>query len=287
MAKGSDNKFPKVIITEGSAPSNADSGDQKLYIDSADHKLKRKDSSGTVVSIEDAGSGAPSTSEYVTTAADGGLSAEVVIPGLAGSADVAGLAGGGISEEYDSSTTGLTWDSTPTVNSDTTRKSYLYISHTASGVQHFIGTRAWVPGSGAFDARVQMHNFGSTTEGNTGAGLYISNADKSLAVMLWYYRAAAGSGQWTCQPFTYASSTFTTRGSAETVIAARTTSIPIYLRIARDGSNNISWYWSLDGFAWASLGTYSFTLTVALIGYRISGNNSTTICMSDWLRTNV
>ena len=56
MALGSDNKFPKVIVVEGSAPSNADSGDQKLFIDSADHHLKRKNSSGTVVDIESGGS---------------------------------------------------------------------------------------------------------------------------------------------------------------------------------------------------------------------------------------
>jgi hypothetical protein len=56
MAKASDNQFPKIIITEGSAPSNATSGDQKLYLDSSDHHLKRKNSSGTVVDIEAGGS---------------------------------------------------------------------------------------------------------------------------------------------------------------------------------------------------------------------------------------
>lgn len=57
MTIGSDNKFPKIIVTESTAPSNADSGDQKLYIDSSDHKLKRKNSSGTVVDIEAGGGG--------------------------------------------------------------------------------------------------------------------------------------------------------------------------------------------------------------------------------------
>lgn len=73
MAKGSDNKFPKLIITEGSAPSNADSGDQKLYIDSADHKLKRKNSSGTVVTIESTGTigGATGSTDNAVLRADG------------------------------------------------------------------------------------------------------------------------------------------------------------------------------------------------------------------------
>lgn len=52
MAIGSDNKFPKIIITEGSAPSSPSAGDQKLYIDSADHHLKRKNSSGSVTDLE-------------------------------------------------------------------------------------------------------------------------------------------------------------------------------------------------------------------------------------------
>jgi hypothetical protein len=52
MTAASDNKFPKVIITEGSAPSSPSAGDQKLYIDSSSHHLSRKNSSGTVVDLE-------------------------------------------------------------------------------------------------------------------------------------------------------------------------------------------------------------------------------------------
>lgn len=39
-------------VTEQTVPANPDSGDQRLYIDSADHKLKRVNSSGTVTTIE-------------------------------------------------------------------------------------------------------------------------------------------------------------------------------------------------------------------------------------------
>src|SRR5689334_7044714 len=53
MAKGSDNQFPKVILTEqGSTPANPSAGDQKIFIDSSDHKLKRVNSSGTVTALE-------------------------------------------------------------------------------------------------------------------------------------------------------------------------------------------------------------------------------------------
>lgn len=52
MTKASDNVFPKVIVLEGTAPSSPSAGNQTLYIDSADHKLKRKNSSGTVTIVE-------------------------------------------------------------------------------------------------------------------------------------------------------------------------------------------------------------------------------------------
>jgi hypothetical protein len=66
MTKASDNLFPKVIIVEGSAPSSPSAGDQTLFIDSSDHKLKRKNSSGTVTSIETAaGSGTLVEIDYV------------------------------------------------------------------------------------------------------------------------------------------------------------------------------------------------------------------------------
>lgn len=63
MTKASDNIFPKLIVAEGSAPSSPSAGDQKLFIDSADHKLKRKDSGGSVTTIEGGGSTSPLTTK--------------------------------------------------------------------------------------------------------------------------------------------------------------------------------------------------------------------------------
>lgn len=65
MPRGSDNIYPHVLVSEGSAPSASSSGtypgiasgDQALFIDSADHKLKRVNSSGTVTTIEGSGGG--------------------------------------------------------------------------------------------------------------------------------------------------------------------------------------------------------------------------------------
>ena len=51
MTTASDNKFPKVIVTEGAAPSSPSAGDFKLYVDSADHLFKMKNSAGTVTTF--------------------------------------------------------------------------------------------------------------------------------------------------------------------------------------------------------------------------------------------
>jgi len=52
VTKASDNEFPSLLIKEGTAPASPASGDQRVYIDSADHHLKRKNSSGTVTDLE-------------------------------------------------------------------------------------------------------------------------------------------------------------------------------------------------------------------------------------------
>jgi hypothetical protein len=61
LPTASDNPFPSLLVTEGSAPSSPAAGKQRVYIDSADHKLKRKNSSGTVTVIESSGSVATDT----------------------------------------------------------------------------------------------------------------------------------------------------------------------------------------------------------------------------------
>lgn len=56
MAKASDNIYPLVRLAPGAAPASPAAGQQVLYLDSADsNKLKRKDSSGTVTTVEGSG----------------------------------------------------------------------------------------------------------------------------------------------------------------------------------------------------------------------------------------
>lgn len=52
MTVASDNKFPKIVITESAAPSSPAAGDQKLFIDSSDKHLKLKNSAGAVTDLQ-------------------------------------------------------------------------------------------------------------------------------------------------------------------------------------------------------------------------------------------
>jgi len=109
MATGSDNKFPKVIITEGSAPASPSAGDQKLYIDSSDHKLKRKNSGGTVQSVDGDVVGPGSATDghlAVFDGATGKLVKDGGAPGVGGSS--------GTFTDYSSTSTVSGWSGTPT-----------------------------------------------------------------------------------------------------------------------------------------------------------------------------
>lgn len=71
MAKASDNPYPSVLVVEGTTPASPPAGDQRVFIDSADHKLKRVNSSGTVTTIESSGSGLTAIPVSVLTVTSG------------------------------------------------------------------------------------------------------------------------------------------------------------------------------------------------------------------------
>lgn len=58
MAKASDNLFPYVHLVPAAAPAAPAAGAERIYLDSGDgNKLKRKNSSGTVTTVEGGGGG--------------------------------------------------------------------------------------------------------------------------------------------------------------------------------------------------------------------------------------
>lgn len=221
--------------------------------------------------------GAPSDGKYVTTTSHGSLSDAVVIPGLAGSGDISGVGGAGTSEEYDSSTTGLSWSpSTPnTVDSNTTLKSHLYIKSTDSTER--LGTKSWSP-AGAFDARTKFM-LDDEDQDNGSIGLVITSSSHSNRLLLMFSSDQASQRMYVAA-YTYSGS-YTARGSVWYMHGVN----DMYLRITRDGSNNISWFWSSNGITWQRIATASFSLTVANIGFRSS--DAAHKAFVDFLRTSV
>ena len=220
---------------------------------------------------------------FVTTAAVTGLTGEKVIPGLAGSADRAGAgpASQVITEEYDTTTEGLTW--TPSApsghDSHTTVPSHLY-ARTTDSTERF-ALRAFSP-AGAFDARCHLS---CAMEGAVvGAfGLMLANAGNTDRVVVSFNPSDNGSGGngtgFYVRAYTYTGGTYTQRGTTWAAGSAR------YLRITRDASNNVSFWFSFDGLIWTLIVTQAFTFTPTQIGYRVAVFASTAGAMvSDWLR---
>lgn len=265
----------KFIFQEGTLPTGTpDTGTWWLYFKS--DGLYMLDDADTETNIV-----AP-TAEFITSAASGGLSAEVVIPSFAGSPDIEGSSGGGaIDREFDNSGgTLFTWDTSPLAEDiDTTAKSYYYVQFDSTTATDKIGTLAWSPGSGAFDARckIALGSDQTATSINGDVGLHIGDSGNSNRISLTVDTT-------TIEAFTYAAAAYTQRGSTHAIDSTDF----IYLRIVRDGSNNVSFYFSKNGIIWKLIATQSFTLTIANIGIRVTNGTTTdSYCILDWLRTDV
>ncbi len=221
--------------------------------------------------------GAPTTAPYITTAADAGLSAEIVIPPLALNHNQPGWPSGfaGILEEYDSGSTGLTWSASnpATHNSNSTVPHHRYVNVTDAATRY--GTRAWAP-SAAFDARCHVSMGGI---GGWSTGLWVGDTTGSAGVLLAFSLINTGPSM---AAYTVSGGSLTQRGG--TWLVGNNAG---YLRVSRDGSNNVTHYWSHDGILWVTIATTSFSFTPAAIGYRVSTGSGNQVMISDWLRTDL
>lgn len=207
--------------------------------------------------------------------------------GMVGSADIDGVGGAGTSEEWNTATTGLSWSpsSPTTVDSNTTYPGHLYIANQADTTER-LGTKAWAPGAGAFDARlgrvqVACNSTASALSGDV--ALHIGDATNANRLMMGLSYTYS-TGELLIRAWTYTGGSYTQRGSSVTIELA----MPAYLRISRDGSNNCSFFYSFNGVLWQAMATQSFTLTVANIGVRTVGNATAGHQAAfDWLRTSV
>jgi hypothetical protein len=71
VTKASDNPYPSLLIVEGSAPTSPSAGNQRLFIDSADHAVKVKNSGGTVTAVGGTGTGGGGLLAYAAYAPGG------------------------------------------------------------------------------------------------------------------------------------------------------------------------------------------------------------------------
>jgi hypothetical protein len=231
--------------------------------------------------VSGGGGGAPTDAPYITAAASSDLSAEIVIPSLAASADRAGVGGAGFSEEFDDATTVFTWSSAPAVvDYDTTVPSAAYIK--AAGTTDYVGWRSWSP-AGDFDIRWKVHLGGSGNAIHVVRPL-IMNSDNSVmagfnlvfnnSVAYWQAAGVTFSGS-----YAYASGAVQNYGYGSC----------FYCRITRVGST-LTWWVSGDGILWTgSCGQQSFAITVARAGIGLIANGSGAECYAalDWMRADV
>lgn len=228
-------------------------------------------------------SGAPTTAKYITSATDGNLDAEIVIPGMAGSPDRSGAGGTSIDLEFDDTNTQFTWDVAPDIiDSNTTLPSHLYMTNNDATTRY--GLVDWTPGAGAFDVRMKCSTGNTVASGsnNSAIGLSLRNSDGSVRILLYFVaQVASGAvGNYSITAFTYASSTYTVRGSPHLLYSDE-----VYLRITRDGGNNISFWYSTSGKTWRFIATQALTITVSKAGVRTGADAAVNAYyMVDWFR---
>lgn len=281
-----DAEIDSVRLTQQiSHPSSPSSGYESLYIISGSSHggLFLKDSSGRQIGpfiTGSSGGGAPTDAEYVTTASHASLSAEVIIPGLAGSADIQGAGGAGVAHEFDSGASPLTWSAAvDTENVNSTVLSCLYVQD--NGAAETLGTYDWSP-AGAFDIRCKI-SMGSEVDLSSNivaVGILVGDsAMNNRCVISLEYTGA--SDRYQVSAYTYAGS-YTQRGASQLNVGNA-----VYLRIVRDGSNNNSLYFSSDGVTWLLIATQALTYTAAKAGFRFIASSLTSSFACDWIRSDV
>ena len=307
LPTASDNVFPKVIISEAAAPGSPSSGQFKLYVDSSDHLLKYKNSSGTVVTlgqgiadtgtistyvdVADQGSdpSSPSAGKHRFYAKSGGLyvkdSSGTVVGALgAGGGGTTGVpwvdsssnpdrpaaSPNALDDEFDAGSLDAKWTN---VNSVTT---------SFAGSKMILPTnsefrQAFAPGAGvAFDVRMKWTGVGLLGSVD-GIGINVYDSTPT-AFAQGDMRNSAGSLTFNRD---------NPGGSSQVTWGAPTVLHNLYLRVTRDTSNNYTFFFSFDGVSWFNpVASSSSSTTVAHIGFRIinTGANTWKRWSIDWFR---
>ena len=225
------------------------------------------------------GGGAPSTARYIVASGDSNLSAEIIIPGLSGSADRLGIGGAGFSYEFDSGSSPLTWSTAVDVeNVGSTLPSHLYVYDTDTTAR--MGLFSYSPaGDWEVTTKIAFTFDPSYTSNDFYIGIIATNSDESRRIAIMHRQNSATPS---VEVYTYAGS-FTLQNS----IAITLTGVPVYFKLRYvAGSTAVHYYYSFDGMSWRRIGgAVTFSLTAAKIGfYYHNSSGGPGIVMCDWLR---
>lgn len=268
----------------GSAPTTPSTGHWRVFTKS--DGLYVVDDAGAVTGPFGAGgSGAPTTAKYVTSAADGTLSAEIVIPGMAGSADIA--AGGGSDDEFDTTDssdpmTGWTTLGAPTSHTmNSTVLSHYYVKKSATGT---LGTHGIYKASPSTPFTMTAKLSDSTVRNiDHGAGIFVGETSPGKMASL-YLAASSGTLKYA---FTAATWTNPTTFNATVTTLDQPKTAPVYLRIVASSSTNVAYYWSHGGHVWTLLSaSHNPSFTIGSVGLLIVQDNATYDLEAtfDWVR---
>ena len=269
--------------TEGDLLVRGASALERLAIGNANEVLTV--SGGAVVWAPGSGGGggAPTDAAYVTTAANGDLTNELVIPGFAAHADRAGAGGAGFSEEFNSTSAIFTWTpSAPdSIDYHTTLPSHCYMRTT--GTTERFGYRTWSP-SGNFDIRWKISSGRVLATDLPICRGFVANSDNTIRLAIQH--VWNNTGYWYLLPLKYSGGTWSSASGAIQVNYADST---MYLRITRTSTNTITWFFSHDGLLWTRFGQENITITVARAGVIVNANNASgeSEAAIDWMRANV
>lgn len=263
MAIGSDNAFPKIVFSEGSVPANPSTGQQKLYIDSADHKLKRVNSSGSVTTVE--GGGGSTIKDARWTAQTGETSIDEFNDNSLDAAwirvDGTGAASGNITW-----TAGADVLSAFNAGGDTTDKFHALL-------RPLSGAGGSMSAGDAFITCVDL--FAPVSTNFSFAGLVLSDGvtfGSGQQVWAEYGTSASGS-----QMQVFGWSGFGTAGTNAGALPATLPIQKIFIRLVMTAANTWRADYSHDGVSWwKGTATLSKTMTPTYVGFFDSSYGSST-----------
>jgi len=224
-----------------------------------------------------AGSGAPTTAKYVTTASDGTLSAEIVIPGVA-VADRVPASPGADDDEFDTTDssdpmTGWTTLGSPTHDMNSTVASHYYVTSTAGSVALQGIYKAKSP---AFTVTCKLTEWTYKTGTPTRFGMFIAEAAPGKLESISADVAKIAIDAWTNR---------TTFSSQPAAVAPSMNPGPIYLRIVVASSTDVSYYWSRSGHIWNTVAANRNPgFTVGAVGLFVNPEASGATAIFDWIR---